>query len=290
MHSCGGTFVDGWCVTCGDKQPAAGDHVEMDLAAIAGAVSDKGLRHAHNEDGFALELLADGTVIGVVCDGVSSTVVPEEASAEASAAAAARLRVQPSNFVAAHADALAAVRAVDFPAKLKLGPPSCTFLAASVIDGQVRVAGVGDCRAYWLPSEGAPVVLTVDDSWVQEQLTAGSMTLVEAMADRRAHVITRWLGRDADEAWRPRVHTVDPPAAGLLVLCSDGLWNYLDSPVELANALGELSTQATPTDQARHLVDFALQLGGRDNITVLCIPVDGTPDGLIESRYVIDNR
>lgn len=271
FHHCGGTFVDGWCDTCGDREPAPGDHVELDLG-VAGAVTDKGHRHHHNEDGFALEVLDDGTVVGVVCDGVSSTVNPEQASLAASTAAAEVLRDAPTDFVAAHAAALAAVRAVAWAPAPRRGAPSCTFLAGTVVGGRVHVANMGDCRAYWLPTIGRSTVLTLDDSWAHAQVQAGAMTMEQAQADRRAHVITRWLGHDANDDWQPR-ESVPVLGPGLLVLCSDGLWNYLERPDDLAEVVEAIGPTAGPAELARELVTYALDSGGHDNVTVLCIPV-----------------
>src|SRR2546421_2871710 len=62
--------------------PSSRDHAEVDLGPAAG-VSDRGLRHHRNEDAMALaaEQAPDGpAVVAVVCDGVSSSARPDEAS------------------------------------------------------------------------------------------------------------------------------------------------------------------------------------------------------------------
>ena len=46
-----------------------------------------------------------------------------------------------------------------------------------------------------------------------------------SMRDPRADAITRWLGADGEP--EPDVATLTPPGPGLLLLCSDGLWNYV---------------------------------------------------------------
>lgn len=277
FHACGGTFVDGWCDTCGERQPDPRDHVEVDLGAAVGAASDKGKRHRHNEDGFAVEVVDPATVIAVVCDGVSSTVRPDEASAAASEATIRRLRTDPLDFAQAQVEALAAVRAVEWTPKPGHGSPSCTFLAASVVDGKATVAGMGDCRAYWLPTQGEPRLLTSDDSWANRQVAEGLMTAEQAMADRRAHVISRWLGRDASDDWRPTVTAVDPPGPGTLLLCSDGLWNYAPSAQEIAELIAGIGTDQPAPEIARELVQFALDSGGHDNVTVIAIHVGDLP-------------
>src|SRR5258705_6207997 len=69
--------------------PSSRDHAEVDLGPAAG-VSDRGLRHHRNEDAMALaaEQAPDGpAVVAVVCDGVSSSARPDEASQVAAQAA-----------------------------------------------------------------------------------------------------------------------------------------------------------------------------------------------------------
>ena len=96
--SCGATASeiadDGYCSQCGMKQPAPGDHRELDLGAIA-AVGDRGLHHHRNEDAFAISQVdLPGVVVRiiVVCDGVSSTADAHLAAQAAADAACAVLR------------------------------------------------------------------------------------------------------------------------------------------------------------------------------------------------------
>ena len=64
-----------------------------------------------------------------------------------------------------------------------------------------------------------------DDSLAEEIVAAGLATMDEAMASPQAHVITRWLGADLPDP-EPHVEQFSPPGPGVLLLCSDGLWNY----------------------------------------------------------------
>ena len=57
----------------------------------------------------------------------------------------------------------------------------------------------------------------------------------------------------------------------MLLLCSDGLWNYQPEAADLAGlALPGALTDLLGTAAA--LVRFALQAGGADNITVVLAP------------------
>ncbi|GIN03069.1 PP2C family serine/threonine-protein phosphatase [Planomonospora venezuelensis] len=80
-------------------------------------------------------------------------------------------------------------------------------------------------------------------------------------------VLSAWLGADAGEA-APRVRVFAPQEPGVVLVCSDGLWGYLED----AGSLAPFTAPGTPLEAARALVRHALAAGGRDNITVLVIP------------------
>jgi serine/threonine protein phosphatase PrpC len=65
------------------------------------------------------------------------------------------------------------------------------------------------------------------------------------------------------------MHEVVRP--GVLVLCSDGLWNYFSRPEQLADLLAAAEDGAL--DGARRLVRAALDAGGGDNVAVAVVPV-----------------
>src|SRR3989442_839158 len=74
------------------------------------------------------------------------------------------------------------------------------------------------------------------------------------------------LADDADRA--PHVERFTPPGAGALLICSDGLWNYLSEAADLAGlALPKVLTD--PLGAAADMVKFAIEAGGADNITVV---------------------
>src|SRR5262245_4688005 len=81
--------TEGYCESCGRKLPSAADHAELTLGLVAG-VTDRGLRHRRNEDAMALATAhtPDGPVaIAVVCDGVSTASLADEAARAAAGTA-----------------------------------------------------------------------------------------------------------------------------------------------------------------------------------------------------------
>jgi serine/threonine protein phosphatase PrpC len=221
-------------------------------------------------------------VVAVVCDGVSSAARPDEASKIAAEALVTALRADGGPAAATREAIYAAGRAVAElagPVGTDHGVPACTVVSAVVTDDTVTVGWVGDSRAYWIPqlqTESAPPIkLTEDDSWLAQVLAAGTLTPDQAATDRCAHAITAWLGEDATHL-NPHVITLEPEGPGVVVVCTDGLWNYLDDIEELAAALPADALDA-PLDAARRLVEIALHCGGHDNITVAVLGVRHSP-------------
>uniref|UniRef100_UPI001FB79F53 PP2C family protein-serine/threonine phosphatase n=1 Tax=Streptomyces sp. YIM 98790 TaxID=2689077 RepID=UPI001FB79F53 len=282
---CGAGLVDGdgYCGECGRAQPGDRDHVERGLEGVAG-VSDIGLRHHRNEDAFTVSATAlpDGSpaVIAVVCDGVSSSNRPHEASsAAAEAAGEALLRSLPRGVSGQQAMQEALLRAAAAVAELGGNQPSlagnapaCTIVSAITMGRELTVGWVGDSRAYWVPMDGRghATRLTEDDSWAAQMVKAGLLTEEEAMADRRAHAITAWLGADNPEL-EPHTAAFKPDRPGVVIVCTDGLWNYADSADQMA-AVVPAAARRQPLASAQHLVRYALDSGGHDNVTVAVIP------------------
>ncbi|MFJ4717108.1 PP2C family serine/threonine-protein phosphatase [Streptomyces sp. NPDC088785] len=286
---------DGYCENCGHAQPRERDHMEQELDAVA-AVSDRGLRHHRNEDAFVISsaALPDGSpaVVAVVCDGVSSATRPDAASLAATRAADESLHeslprgthpqqaLHEAILVAAEAvNALAQEPATAREHQPHQNAPACTLVASIVTRDLLVVGWVGDSRAYWVPDDRSATAarLTEDDSWAAQMVAAGLMSEAEAYADERAHAITGWLGADAYEL-EPHTASFKPDRPGVVVVCTDGLWNYAESAQEMAGAVpGDAA--ARPLHAAQVLTGHALDGGGHDNVTVAVLPFPGTRQG-----------
>jgi serine/threonine protein phosphatase PrpC len=265
---------EGYCESCGRKVPAAADHSEIDLGLLAG-MTDLGRRHPRNEDAMALAVTtAPGgpTALAVVCDGVSTSSRPDEAARDA-ARAAIRVLLTAARAGQDMADgsrqAFAAARdALLVLADGSLNAPSATFVSAVVTAEGATLCWLGDSRAYWL-DDAASRQLTTDDS-VATELVARGLPEEEALASPAGHVVTGWVGADLSEA-EPHVTEFVPPGPGIVLLCSDGLWNYQPDPEGLA-ALALPAAHADPLGAASKLVAFANEAGGRDNVTAVLVP------------------
>lgn len=275
-----------YCEVCGagvttrETGGDQGDREERDLRVMAG-ISDRGRRRSRNEDAMTIAA-ANGRFLAAVCDGVASTANGDQAARAAADATLSSLEPMlrmpdwPEGdaleelFDAAFREAQSAVMLVpdEEPEGSDLSP-STTLVTALVSSDKVVVGNVGDSRAYWLPLAGGGKTLSIDDSLAQESIAQGVAPEV-ALADPDAHTITRWIGGDTDSV-APRLVTFDVTEPGVLVLCTDGLWNYFEEPDRLHRLLDGCGHSAI--DIARRLVDAALAAGGLDNVTVVVVPI-----------------
>jgi serine/threonine protein phosphatase PrpC len=272
---------EGFCEACGLRvvpQAPAPEPVpdyEESLDAGLALACDRGRKHPENEDYGCVARRADGTSLLVVCDGVSSAVNAAGASHAAVDAARAAFLAGPAALpglgieeqVRACASAAAgAVAALDAGGDPE-GGPATTAVLAVVRERTACVAWAGDSRAY-LVMPGVPEdQVTRDDSWCRMVVDAGRMSYEAALQDPKAHAITQWLGMPEAEL-DIHVRTVSIPPRTGLVLCSDGLWNYVDGSGRLGRAYAEAFAGGDAREACRKLVALANAAGGRDNITV----------------------
>jgi serine/threonine protein phosphatase PrpC len=278
-----------YCEDCGallrPAQPAAfspRDRFEIEAAPHLAGVSDRGNRHLRNDDFLALAAHERGDVL-VVCDGVSSSQTPHlaaEAAAKASCAALLEALARGAfasqlALLAALVKAEAAVRELPYDPALGQDPPETTIVAALRHDRHLTVGWLGDSRAYLIAPNRAHQ-LTEDHSWVNEVVAAGEMTLAEARRAPEAHCITRTLGGHGHGDQPSLAGCELPDGPGLVVLCSDGLWNYVAEPNHLA-ALVNGRRSARPLSVAQALVAHALGQRGHDNVTVAVLAFGARP-------------
>jgi protein phosphatase len=245
-------------------------HAALDI----GTATDVGRVRAANEDSL-LAVTADGQRQGQVLVAVADGMGGHKAGEVASALAIAALRrAFEQADPAATADELlsAAVQlgnrtiwdaAGEDAEKEGMG----TTLVCALLgeDGEAMIANVGDSRAYAY-SGGETMLVTVDHTWVNQQVLAGQMTEREARFSPFRNLLTRTLGN------APRVEVdlfagvrLEPGDA--LILVSDGVTGYLDE--------GDMSSvmEAAPSAQAaaERLVQEAVARGGADNATAVVV-------------------
>jgi protein phosphatase len=142
-------------------------------------------------------------------------------------------------------------------------PGSGTTLTVALMQGRrATIAHVGDSRAYVISDSGLEQI-THDHSVVDRLIDMGQLTRSEAAIHPQRNVLYRALGQDGVLDVDTYVCTV--PAAGTLMLCTDGLWGVVEASEILDLVMGAPSLQAG----CEALVAAANRAGGRDNITVV---------------------
>jgi serine/threonine protein phosphatase PrpC len=248
-------------------------------------ICDPGLWRPYNQDATAIDhgLTPGGEpfVIMVVCDGVSSSPYSERASRVAARAARDALghfaRSEDVVHEAAASAMAQAIRAAHLAicaqhvAEPVTEPPGTTIAAALVFRKRLTVGWVGDSRGYWLTARGAEQ-LTHDHSWVNEAIARGEVKDADEVQGALAHTITKCLGPlevgDVPLEIDPDVRSRDLAGPGLVLLCSDGLWNYAPKPADIAAVIRAAGDETNAVEVARVLVNYALARGGQDNVSV----------------------
>jgi serine/threonine protein phosphatase PrpC len=223
------------------------------------ALSDRGLRRPRNEDAY----LADPPVFAVA-DGVGGNrggqVAARLAIRELAAASLATL-ARPTGLVGAVDAANARIHAAGETVASFAGMAT-TLTAVAVVDGELRIAHVGDSRLYRV-RDGRLDRLTRDHTYVEELIRSGRLQPAEAGTHRWRSILSRALGLDPDVEVDGMTY---PGVAGdVHIVCSDGLTKAL-SDEQIQTAIAQAPTLAAA---AHALVASANSQGGRDNVTVV---------------------
>jgi protein phosphatase len=129
----------------------------------------------------------------------------------------------------------------------------------------VVIANVGDSRAYSVV-DGEARLLTIDHTWVNQQVLSGQLSEREARVSPFRNMLTRSLGS------APRVEVdlftgLQLAVGDALVLVSDGVTGYLDER-DFSAMLQETSSAQ---EAAERLVQEAVARGGADNATAVVV-------------------
>lgn len=142
-----------------------------------------------------------------------------------------------------------------------------TTLVAAVLGphGEAAIANVGDSRAYAVTADGKAVLVTVDHTWVNQQVLSGELTEREARYSPFRNLLTRTLGNapsvEAD------LFALQLAPGDALVLVSDGVTGYLDE----RDFSAILHEARTAQHAAERLVEESVQRGGADNATAVVV-------------------
>jgi serine/threonine protein phosphatase PrpC len=245
--------------------------------------TDSGLVRSHNEDSVACELacglvvLADGMGgynAGEVASGIAVSVVSTEithrlqhaspidrddASGEELGMSLLRDYIRKANAAIFHASQ-------NQPQYSGMGT---TIVSGLFYDNRVAVGHVGDSRMYRLRGETLEAI-TRDHSLLQEQIDGGIISVADARLSKNKNLVTRAVGIDPEV--EPEIHMHDVSIGDIYLLCSDGL-NDMVEDEDIQSVLYAMRSNLPLA--AKQLVQAANDNGGRDNVSVILVKING---------------
>lgn len=257
--------------------------------------TDIGKMRSTNQDNFLTMRISDNVLMFVLCDGMGGTNGGNIASNLAIRTFADHIEqslsnyIDPNtdicntsdlNFTSVLSDAVSAANSAVYARaheNSELANMGTTIVAALVADDKMYVANVGDSRLYSI-EDNKLIQLTHDHSYVQMLVDMGHITKEEAVNNPRKNILTRAVGTEPMVESDVMEHFL-PEEGSYLILCSDGLYNFL-AEEELLDVLhgenGEYDEddyEAELAYKTDKLVDIANANGGGDNITIILIKI-----------------
>lgn len=138
-----------------------------------------------------------------------------------------------------------------------------TVAALAIHEDHYACVWAGDSRVYMQRGD-LLMRLTQDHSLIQELIDSGQLDEREARRRRISNIITKAVG--ASEKLELSETRGDIRSGDLFLLCSDGLTGVVEDG-EIRDVLAALP----PEPAADHLLELALERGGRDNITLMIL-------------------
>jgi len=231
-----------------------------------------GQKRQSNQDVFLAELIGDNALM-VVCDGMGGEQGGETASRLALETASNMLKrdvkegMEEKTIQRIMECAVAAANSVVYETAsldIDLKGMGTTLTAAVVEQNVAHFAHIGDSRAYLLRDDFLSQ-LTVDHTVAQMLINSGQKTAEEMVGDPRNNSLVRAVGVQPE--MRSDIFSIDVIKGDAILLCSDGLYNYLSH-----EELCALTSIAIKMRSIASLIDRANENGGGDNITaVICV-------------------
>lgn len=263
------------------------------ITVNACVISHRGCVRENNEDNFFFngDILADSEVndgavicqqfikpfhLFAVCDGMGGLQGGERASAICVQSMGAMYMNLPVNSIPKAIDAYAdeACRRV-YGDSLEIGEDGregSTMAMLYMAAGKGYVGNVGDSRVYLLRM-GRLYQLSTDHSAVYQMMKKGQLTREQMRKHPKANVIGAYIGMAEDRKPKPYTARFELPlcAGDRFMLCSDGLSDLLTHD-ELQHRLAEVRDLRSAAEQ---LIWRAMEMGGKDNTTVMILDVAG---------------
>lgn len=223
-----------------------------------------------NQDVFSYHMIGDHCGFAIVCDGMGGARAGDVASKttcdmvsayfnrdlKPDMSDAAIKAIMFSAISAANAKVYALSRE-----NWEYAGMGTTMVAAVQMNNDLHIISIGDSRLYVIDKHGA-VQVTRDHTVTQHMVEMGELSPEQALTHDRRHQLTRAVG--VGDTLDIDYQMVELKPDQKVLLCSDGLTNYASD-----EALMKLVKKAVQHQNTKHLIDYANNRGGRDNITAV---------------------
>lgn len=232
--------------------------------------TDTGMVREINQDRYAVMTLSDSLAFAVLCDGMGGENGGHIASKIAVDHALEALRrdlaedMSEGSLRSVMVSAVTSANAMVHDAALKdssLVGMGTTMIVAVFSAGTMYVASVGDSRVYCISPQQERQI-SHDHTVVQMLVDIGEITEEDAIHHPKRHFITRAVGVNEaiDVDFAVQLLAEDD----IVLICSDGLYNYLTP-----GGFYPLLEQCLREGSVDCLISLANAAGGSDNITAV---------------------
>jgi len=226
------------------------------------ARTDRGSVREHNEDSFAA---VPEMTVWLVADGMGGHQAGDWASHQIADAFTTLPETQGlESLVSECAAAIHRANATIHARGAELGCQiGSTVVTLAVADDQFGVLWAGDSRAYLLRGDQL-YQLTRDHTQVQAMVDRGILAQGEAANHPMSHILAKAVGVEPElelEGFTDQIESGD-----VFLLCSDGLYGMIGD-----EELHRLLRQNPFSQLADSLIERCLDLGARDNVTVILV-------------------
>ena len=246
------------------------------------AVTDIGIKKQTNQDSVCLKVAetADGrqVVLAAVCDGMGGLEKGELASATVIRNLCAwftnELTTKLNNFswddIAEEWRILLKKlnqQILNHGKKIKVNLGT-TVTAMLILDNQYLIAHVGDSRVYKLSDN--ILQITEDQTFIAREMKKGTMSMEEAMKDKRRNMLLQCVGASRDV--EPQIINGTIKNNEAYLLCSDGFRHKITEE-EMYETLcpNSICSIADIERKEKHLVAMVKARQEKDNISVVVI-------------------
>ncbi|HEY6722914.1 MAG TPA: protein phosphatase 2C domain-containing protein, partial [Polyangiaceae bacterium] len=260
------------------------------MQALGRGNSDVGQKRSQNEDRYVID---DELGLYVVSDGMGGHAAGEVAAETAINAVVEHVKGAREELAGQNGGVVEAARLVDIgrtavehacaevyrlaTSSSEYSGMGCTLTLLLVTGNRATLAHVGDTRLY-LHRGGQTYQMTTDHTFSAELVRSGYLKHEDAKKHMYSNVLTRCIG--SQPAVQIDTLGFEVFSGDRFLLCSDGLSEYVPNLDWLSASLGANDPGKIPD----HLIAFANEAGGHDNITAVVVEVDDPTPELPEPR------